>query len=153
MFLLCWSTCLAFSQKVALIKLDALNNRLAAGKDTTYIINFWATWCAPCIEELPNFEKLNAEYNTEKLKILLISIDFRSQLNSSVIPFVKKKKLKTEVLFLDEEDQQEYMNRVDSSWSGSIPATLFIKNNSRKFIEKEFSYSALLNEYQTINKL
>ncbi len=152
-FLLCWLTCSTFGQRVALIKLDQLNNRLAAGKDTTYIINFWATWCAPCVKEIPGFEKLKAEHATEKLKILLISVDFKSQLNLSVIPFVEKKKLKNEIFLLDENDQQEYINRVDTGWSGSIPATLFIKNNKRKFIEQEFSYSALLKEYQTINKL
>src|SRR6478735_6105137 len=91
--------CFTFSanaQKVSLIKIDELENRISTGKDTTYIINFWATWCGPCSEELPNFEKLNNEYKKEKLKILLVSVDFKSQLTSSVIPFVNKRKLKNE---------------------------------------------------------
>ena len=145
--------CFIFSanaQKVSLIKIDELENRINTGKDTTYIINFWATWCTPCMEELPNFEKLNNGYKKEKLKILLVSVDFKSQLTSSVIPFVNKKKLKNEVFFLDEEDQQEYINRIDSTWSGAIPASLFIRNNKRKFIEGQLSYSALLREYQTL---
>ncbi|HEX5155227.1 MAG TPA: TlpA disulfide reductase family protein [Parafilimonas sp.] len=146
-------TCFTFSvnaQKILLIKINQLENRIHAGKDTTYILNFWATWCAPCIEELPNFEKLNNEYKKEKLKILLVSVDFKSQLTSSVIPFVSKKKLKNEVFFLDETDQQEYINRIDSTWSGAIPASLFIKDNKRKFIEKQLSYPELLREYQTL---
>jgi len=144
--------CFTFSakaQKVPLIKIDQLESRIHSGKDTTYIINFWATWCAPCIEELPNFEKLNKEYKKEKLRILLVSVDFKSQFTSSVIPFVRKKKLKNEVLFLDETDQQEYINRIDSTWSGAIPASLFIRDNKRKFIENQLSYPELLHEYQT----
>lgn len=145
--------CFTFSinaQKVSLLKIDQLESRILAGKDTTYIVNFWATWCAPCIEELPSFEKLNNEYKKEKLKILLVSVDFKSQLVSSVIPFVQKKKLKNEVFFLDETDQQEYINRIDSTWSGAIPASLFIRDNKRKFIEKQLSYPELLHEYQTL---
>jgi len=144
--------CFTFSakaQKVPLIKIDQLESRIHTGKDTTYIINFWATWCAPCIEELPNFEKLNKEYKKEKLRILLVSVDFKSQFTSSVIPFVHKKKLKNEVLFLDETDQEEYINRIDSTWSGAIPASLFIRDNKRKFIENQLSYPELLHEYQT----
>ena len=150
--LMSFLACLTFpvcSQKIYLLKIDQLENRLHTGKDTTYIINFWATWCAPCIEELPNFEKLNDQYRNEKLKILLVSVDFKSQLKSSVIPFVNKKKLKNEVFFLDESDQQEYINRIDSTWSGAIPASLFIRDNKRKFIEKQLSYRELLHEYQT----
>lgn len=152
-FLIVCLVCLkfsAFSQDSYLIKIDQLNERLKNGGDTTYIINFWATWCVPCVKELPNFEKLNEQFKGEELKILLISVDFKSQLYSSVIPFIKKKKLKNEVLLLDETDQQEYINRIDTSWSGSVPATLFVNNNNRKFIEKEFTFTELLNEYQNI---
>ena len=137
-----------FSQQVALIKIDALNNRINAGYDTTYIINLWATWCAPCVEELPNFEKLNQQSGKEKLKVLLLSVDFRSELNSAVIPFVRKKKLQSEVLLLDEQDAQVYINRIDSAWSGSVPATLFIQKENRKFIEKQLSYNELVDTYQ-----
>ena len=83
-----------YSQNVKLLNIDQLNERIEKGKDSIYVVNFWATWCAPCIKELPHFEKLNAEFKSEKLAVLLVSVDFKSQLNSSVIPFVKKKKLK-----------------------------------------------------------
>lgn len=138
----------AFSQKVELLTVDKLNERLEMGKDTTYVVNFWATWCAPCIKELPHFEKLQQEKRKEKLKVLLVSVDFKSRLEKSVVPFVKKRGLKNEVFLLDETDQQKYIDRIDKTWSGAIPATLFVKGKSRKFVEKEFSYQSLLTEYQ-----
>lgn len=140
----------AYSQQVRLLNIDQLNERIKNGKDSTYVVNFWATWCAPCIKELPHFEKLNTEHRSEKLAVLLVSVDFKSKLNSGVIPFVKRKKLKSEVFLLNESSPQEYIDRIDPSWSGSIPATIFIKNDKRKFVESEFTYEQLLTEYKKL---
>lgn len=140
----------AYSQQVKLLTIDQLNERIKNGKDSTYVVNFWATWCAPCIKELPHFEKLKAEHKLDKLAVLLISVDFKSKLNSGVIPFVKRKNLKNEVFLLNESSPQEYIDRIDPSWSGSIPATIFIKNDKRKFVESEFTYEQLLTEYKKL---
>ena len=138
------------AQQPSLLSLDQLEKRIQNGKDTTYVINFWATWCSFCNRELPYFEKLNKEYRSEKLKVLLVSVDFISVLKTQLIPFVKKKQLKSEIFLLNEKNQQEYIDRVDKSWSGAIPATLFIKGKNRKFLEQEFEYLTLVNEYQAI---
>lgn len=140
----------SYSQQVKLLNIDQLNERIKNGKDSTYVVNFWATWCAPCIKELPHFEKLKAEHRSEKLAVLLVSVDFKSKLNSGVIPFVKRKNLKSEVFLLNESSPQEYIDRIDPSWSGSIPATIFIKNDKRKFVENEFTYEQLLTEYKKL---
>lgn len=137
-----------FCQEVELLTVDRLNDRIKQGQDTTYIVNFWATWCAPCIKEIPHFEKLQQEKGQEKLKVLLVSVDFKSRFEKSVVPFVRERGLKNEVFLLDETDQQVYIDRIDKSWSGAIPATLFVKGKNRKFIEREFTYPSLLTEYQ-----
>ena len=137
-----------FGQRVELITVDRLHERIKQGKDTTYIVNFWATWCAPCIKELPHFEKLQQEKSPEKLKVLLVSLDFKDRLEKSVVPFVKKRRLKNEVFLLDETDEQVFIEKIDKTWTGAIPATLFIKGDKRKFLEKEFTYPSLLTEYQ-----
>ncbi|KRD61111.1 redoxin [Flavobacterium sp. Root935] len=140
----------AYSQNVKLLNINQLNERIINGKDSTYVVNFWATWCAPCIKELPHFEKLKAEHKSDKLAVLLVSLDFKSKLESNVIPFVKRKNLKNEVFLLNESSPQEFIDRIDPSWSGSIPATLFIKNDKRKFVETEFTYEQLLTEYKKL---
>ncbi|MHC0440325.1 MULTISPECIES: TlpA family protein disulfide reductase [Flavobacterium] len=150
LFLLVVLSTVSYGQNVKLITVDQLHERIKNGKDSTYVVNFWATWCAPCVKELPHFEKLQSEFKSEKLAVLLVSVDFKSKLNSAVIPFVKRKNLQNQVFLLNESSPQEYIDRIDPSWSGSIPATLFIKDDKRKFVETELTYEQLLTEYKKL---
>lgn len=139
-----------FGQQVDLITINQLNQRIQkSGGDTTFVINFWATWCIPCLKELPHFEKFQDEYKNLPVKVLLISVDFKSKL-SRVTDYVNKEKLRSEVYLLNESDQQEYIDRIDENWSGTIPATLFIHKRNRKFHEGAFTYTSLLKEFKTI---
>lgn len=121
--------------------------------DTTYVVNFWATWCKPCVEELPNFEKLNANYKDKKVKVILVSMDMSKQVETSLLPFIKRKKLQSKILYLNDPDANAWIEKVDKSWSGAIPATVIYKNNERKFYEQSFTYEALEKEVQSITNL
>ena len=133
----------SLKSQVKLLTLNDLDRRIAKGKDTTYVINFWATWCSPCVAELPNFEKLRVENLNKPVKIILISLDFKSKLQKAVIPFVKKNNINAEVFLLNELDKQIYTQRIDKKWSGAIPATLFVNKKVRHFYEKEFTEDEL----------
>ena len=111
------------------------------------VFNFWATWCAPCIKELPYFEEIDAA--NEDVKVYLVSLDFKNQLER-VKKFVSEKELKPEVLFLDEKDPDTYMPMVSNDWSGAIPATLFVTDLGKKYFhEKAFEKEEL---EKTVNK-
>lgn len=114
--------------------------------DTTYIINFWATWCKPCIEELPAFEKVNQEYSEEKVKVILTSLDFPERLEKQVIPFIKKYHLHSKVVLLDDPDANSWIPKVSEEWSGAIPATIIYNQQERKFYERSFTYDELKSE-------
>lgn len=133
------------AQNVSIIQLEDLETRLSLGKDTTYVINFWATWCAPCIKELPFFENLQQEREKSSFKVLLVSLDFTEHINSKVIPFIKSKGLISEVSVLDEQDDNVWIPQVSTEWSGAIPATLFASKTkkTRHFHEGSFKEGEL----------
>lgn len=133
------------AQQVALIKLPELQKRLSRQTDTTYVVNFWATWCAPCVKELPYFEQVNTAYAKQKVKVLLVSMDYASQLDKKVKPFVLKRGLKSEVVLLNETDPNSWMDKVDGKWSGALPFTLMINNRKQKraAFEQEFTQPEL----------
>jgi thiol-disulfide isomerase/thioredoxin len=121
--------------------------------DSVYVINFWATWCVPCRKELPEFERIIEQYKTDKVKVLLVSLDFPSQVDQGLVPFLKNNHITAEVLLLNDPNSNKWIDKVDPSWSGSIPATLIYKGNSRKFFEKELDYESLnQNIHDLINK-
>jgi len=105
--------------------------------DKVYVINFWATWCAPCVKELPHFEELNA-INDDNVEVLLVTLDFERDMERRVKPLIEKKGLKSKIVMLDDPQQNRWIDLVDPSWSGTIPATLFLKNGKKTLKEQDF---------------
>jgi thiol-disulfide isomerase/thioredoxin len=134
-----------FAQDVEVIKYDKLEDIIKSGAADIQVVNFWATWCKPCIQEIPYFEEISEKYSHNQVKVLLVSLDFVEELNTKVMPFVKKRGLKSEVKLLDETDFNTIINEIDASWSGAIPATLVINNKSGQsyFYEKMFKEGEL----------
>lgn len=114
--------------------------------DTTYVINFWATWCGPCIKELPYFEELNAIYSEQAFKQVLVSLDDPKKIESKVIPFLEKNKIESKVVLLADGKANSWIDKIDPSWSGAIPITLILKGKEKLFYEKEFHSTFELEE-------
>jgi thiol-disulfide isomerase/thioredoxin len=109
--------------------------------DTIYVLNFWATWCKPCVEELPHFEQIKLSFQGRPIKVILVSLDMKSNLEKGLIPFVNKKKIKSSVVLLADSKTNKWIDKISPEWSGALPATLFIFNNKRLFFEKSYDSS------------
>lgn len=149
--LLLLSTVTVFSQ-VKTVKLDALTSLLNNDADSVYVINFWATWCKPCIEELPHFEEANSAFSQKNVRIILVSLDSPSELERVLLPFVKKKDLKSEILLLDEQNPNEWIDKIEPEWTGSLPATIILRNRIKKkvFLEKQLEKEELFTTIQSM---
>lgn len=128
----------------------ALEPMLHQSDDTTYVFNFWATWCEPCVAELPHFEEVNKLYANRKFKMVLVSLDFPKMVTTRLIPFIKNNNLMAEVVYLDDLDANTWVDAINSEWSGAIPATLIYKNDKRYFYEQSFTLETLKTEIEKI---
>ena len=147
-FLAVFSTAVKAQNVKVYDKYATLEKEVLSDKNTTYVVNFWATWCAPCVKELPHFEKLNAE--NKNVKVVLVSLDFKDQYDAKLIPFLKRKNLQSQVVMLTDKNYNTWLPNVNPNWTGSIPATLVIKGDKKVFAERSFATDEELNEF--VNK-
>lgn len=127
------------SQEIKKWKITDVENYISSSKGEILVINFWATFCKPCVAEIPSFIKTVEKYKDQEVKLILISLDLPSYYPSKISDFVKKNKYRTSIAWLDETNADYFCPKIDRAWSGSIPATLFLntKTGYRKFAEEE----------------
>ncbi|MCR9062559.1 MAG: redoxin domain-containing protein [Cytophagales bacterium] len=147
--ILCIVVCLAEpisaeAQTVSSINFQELESIISKNESEVLVLNFWATWCKPCVEELPAFETISQNYSLIDVQVYLISMDFAKELNR-VQQYIEKKEIKSKVVLLDEPDYDSWINKVDSSWTGAIPATVLIskKENKKEFYEQKMDIKGL----------
>jgi len=135
----------ASGQTIEVVKFPRLRQVINAPGDEIRVVNFWATWCKPCVEELGYFEALPGQLEGREVKVVLVSLDFAEEVDKKVKKFVDKKGLKSQVMLLDETDQHSFIDFVSPEWSGAIPATLIIdaKTGRKSFYERAFKEGAL----------
>lgn len=147
-FLIFISFSLLSAQTVPSLSYAELKPLLNQSDDKVHVVNFWATWCAPCVKELHYFEALNKRKNIE---VLLVSLDFPKHKQSRLLPFISKNKLQSKVVLLDDADENYWVNDINTNWSGAIPATLIYNSQKRDFYERSFTKNELLNLVESFN--
>ncbi len=134
---------IGMAQVIPIVKFQQLEQKWKIDSDTLYVINYWATWCKPCVEELPAFLRIEKELKHKSFKMILVSLDFPQHLETRVLPFIKKHQIKCEVVILDD-DANQWINKVNPQWDGSIPVTVLVKNKKSEFYDHTFDYESLL---------
>lgn len=138
-------------QQIRNVSYDELQNDFLNDTSSFVILNFWATWCKPCIEELPEFEKINSLYRSRNVRVILANLDFNSKVESTVIPLIQSKNLNSELVHITDTDPNEWINKASPDWSGAIPFTLIsykgkkIWNKTEKITFEELE-SIILNK-------
>ena len=144
-FLLFFALGTATGQDIAKLKITDIEKYIANGNGDILVINFWATFCKPCVAEIPFFISTVEKYKSQKVKLILVSLDMPSYYPARIASFAKKHKFNSNIVWLDESNADYFCPKIDSAWSGSIPATLIINTatGSRKFAEEEMTPESL----------
>ena len=144
--------CAQAPRELQVVGLSDLQAVIGGPGEAVRVINFWATWCAPCIKEMPLFEELNK--SRSDVEVTLVSLDMDMDPNpDKVRKFVKEKEIKSHVLILDAGNPNDWIDKIDANWSGALPATLVInsKTGKRILVEKELhagDLEALITQVQ-----
>jgi thiol-disulfide isomerase/thioredoxin len=144
---------ISYAQQIKVYETHTELDAILKHPDTTYVINYWATWCGPCVKELPYFYDLAHKVKGSTTKVVLVSLDFKSQLEKKLIPFFHKNPTVATVFLLADKDYDSWISTVSHTWDGAIPVTHVRKGDRTIFTEQEFeSVSQLQNFIQTLSQ-
>jgi len=121
---------ISFSQDIRKMKIGELN-RFIDSVHSPLIVNFWASWCKPCVHEIPWFEKCVNEYKEKGIVLVLVSLDFGRDFPTGISNFAKQQGYTSRIIFLDEKNADYFCPLIDKSWDGSIPVSLFVNSNKK----------------------
>ena len=124
------------SQDIPVYDFEGLEPLLYTQNNKTYLINFWAMWCLPCVEELPYIQEY-AQKNPD-VEVILVSMDFPKDIGTKLKPFLKKNNITTKVVMLDDPDANSWINKINPEWSGAIPFTIMFNSEKRFYYERSF---------------
>ncbi len=128
-----------------IVDFNGYKNAVMQNDDVLYVVNFWATWCVPCVEELPHFIELNEQFKTERFNMTFVTLDGAKDFEKRVLPFAEKHNMNGDLLLLDDvKNMNKWIKEVNASWSGAIPATVLYKNGKQlHFTEGQLSKTEL----------
>lgn len=143
--------CTVQAQEIKKWKITDVEKLIAASDSEVLVINFWATFCKPCVAEIPFFIQITNSHAKDDVKLFLVSVDLPAYYPAKIVNFAKEHGFNARISWLQETNADYFCPKIDSAWSGSIPATLIINNRTgyRKFIEGELSaklFAKYINE-------
>jgi thiol-disulfide isomerase/thioredoxin len=127
-------TSAAFCQTIKKVKVTEVEAYIR-NSDHPIVLNCWATWCAPCVEEIPYFMETVKKYSDQKVELVLMSLDFAKSYPNKIVDLINKKHFEATFLWLNETNADYFCPKIDPKWDGTLPSTLYVdpKTGYRKF--------------------
>jgi thiol-disulfide isomerase/thioredoxin len=112
----------------------ALKQAINSHKGKVVVLNLWATWCPPCVEEFPDLVKLHNNYRAKGLVMIAASLD-EPEDKGKVVEFVSKQKASFPVYLRSKGNEEAFINPIDKEWPGAVPVT-YVYNRAGKLVGK-----------------
>jgi thiol-disulfide isomerase/thioredoxin len=140
-------------QSVKKVKIEGLESYINSS-DHPLVISFWATWCTPCLHEIPWIQDAVEKQRDKKVEYILVSLDFTEAYPKKIVHFVKQQNFNATFFWLDETNADHFCPKIDEKWSGGIPANLFVNNKTkyRKFIGRQLTERQAIAETELLVK-
>jgi thiol-disulfide isomerase/thioredoxin len=124
----------AVTANIRVTKLDeqGLSKLISERNGKILFLNVWATWCVPCVEEFPDLVKLHRAFEGRPVEVIGISADFDDEIESKIVPFLRKQKVPFRVYVASFKRQEDFINGLNRAWSGALPASMIIDTKGRR---------------------
>jgi thiol-disulfide isomerase/thioredoxin len=144
LIMLLFFSVVSHAQDVKAVKVTELSKTIKEST-TPLIVNFWATFCVPCIQEMPYFQEMARQYKSQNVSLLFVSLDLKEAYPTKVNAMAKKLQLTFPVVWLNETNADYFCPKIDTTWSGGMPSSLFVNNSTgyHKFFEDQLSKEKL----------
>jgi len=139
------------AQSIKKVSITDLENYITKS-DHPILVNFWATYCEPCVAEIPNFQNEVKKY--KNIELLLVSLDLPDYYPSKIASFARWKNFTASIFWLNETNADYFCPKIDKSWSGGIPSSLFVNNKTgyKKFFESQLTIAQLQENCRALVK-
>ncbi len=114
---------------VTVISTEGLVAKIKAARGKVLVVNFWATWCPQCINEMPELVKFYRSINTPEVAFMSVSADHPDTLEDRVKPFVSEHELPFPVYVTDARSPEGLVKALNLDWEGGLPATFVFDKN------------------------
>jgi thiol-disulfide isomerase/thioredoxin len=140
-------------QDIRAVKITDLEKIISESR-RPMVINFWATWCRPCIEEIPWFQQVVKDFEKDSVQLILVSVDYKEEYPAGIQATAGKRGFTAPIVWLNETNADYFCPKIDPHWSGAVPATLIINNKtgSRLFFEEQLGKEKLKEQVKAILK-
>ena len=138
--------------RITNLREKTLQNLVSKRNGKILVLNFWATWCVPCVEEFPDLSRVANLYADRGVEVAAVSIDTPDDLKTKVIPFVEGQSKHIRYFINAFEKDEQLIDAVSKEWSGAIPTTVIYdsKGKRKKFLLGKQTYSSLIREIDTL---
>lgn len=145
----------SYEKEIPVVDETWLRNKIENRNGKILFINFWATWCVPCVEEFPDLVKIYKEHKGSEFEFLSVSVDISSEIETKVIPFLKEQSAEFPVVLVEEKRSEQVINLINPEWNGAVPVTVIYDEHGKRqeFIPEAKSFDAFHTSIERVKSL